>query len=105
MLKLAYSSNAYMNFSVEEAIRRIAALGFAGLELLADVPHAWPAGLLGERKQTIRNCLARHGVEPSEYHLLSDHGVRKRYRTDYDPDEAARVLDELAASLGARDAA
>lgn len=53
----------------------------------------------------VRNCLARHGVEPSKYHLLSDHGVRKRYRTDYDPEEAALVLDELAASLGARDAA
>ena len=47
----------------------------------------------------VRNCLARHGVAPSEYHLLSDHGVRKRYRTDYDPEDAERVLDELAASL------
>ena len=65
MLKLAYSSNAYMNFSAEETIRRIAELGFAGLELLADVPHAWPAGLLGERKQAIRNCLARHRLEIS----------------------------------------
>jgi len=53
----------------------------------------------------VRNCLARHGVEPSEYHLLSDHGVRKRYRTDYDPEDAGRVLEELSASLGARDAA
>ncbi|NLS91381.1 MAG: sugar phosphate isomerase/epimerase [Planctomycetaceae bacterium] len=62
MFKLAYSSNAYMNFSVEETIRRIAALGFAGLELLADVPHAWPAGLLEERKQAIRDCLADNGL-------------------------------------------
>lgn len=62
MFRLAYSSNAYMNFSVEETIRRIAALGFAGLELLADVPHAWPAGLLEERKQAIRDCLADNGL-------------------------------------------
>jgi sugar phosphate isomerase/epimerase len=61
-MKLAYSSNAYMNFSVEETIARIAALGYEGLELLADVPHAWPAGLLEERKQAIRDCLARHGL-------------------------------------------
>ncbi len=57
---LAYSSNAYLNFSIEETIARIAALGYQGLELLADVPHAWPAGLLEERKQAIRDCLARH---------------------------------------------
>ena len=58
--KLAYSSNAYLNFSIEETIARIAALGYEGLELLADVPHAWPAGLLEERKQAIRQCLDRH---------------------------------------------
>lgn len=62
MFRLAYSSNAYMNFSVEETIRRIGALGFAGVELLADVPHAWPAGLLEERKQAIRDCLAKNGL-------------------------------------------
>jgi len=59
-MKLAYSSNAYMNFSVEQTIARVAALGFAGLELLADVPHAWPAGLLPERKLAIRDCLEQH---------------------------------------------
>ncbi len=62
-MKLAYSSNAYMRYSVEETIQRISvALGYQGLELLADVPHAWPAGLLEERKQSIRNALERHGL-------------------------------------------
>jgi len=61
-MKLAYSSNAYLNFSVEEAIARIARLGYAGLELLADVPHAWPAGLLDEQKRAIRDCLEKHGL-------------------------------------------
>ena len=41
-MRLAYSSNAYQNFSIEETIARIAGLGYAGMELLADVPHAWP---------------------------------------------------------------
>jgi len=62
-MKLAYSSNAYMNFSVEETIRRIAALGYEGLELLADVPHAWPAGLLRQQKQAIGDCLQRHNLQ------------------------------------------
>lgn len=60
MMQLAYSSNAYLKFPVEEAIARIAAIGYAGLELLADVPHAWPAGLLDERKAAIRHCLEQH---------------------------------------------
>ena len=53
----------------------------------------------------VRNCLARHGVEPSDHHLLSDHGVRKRYRTDFDMAEAERVLAGLAATLAAEPAA
>jgi len=61
-MKLAYSSNAYMRFSVQETIRRIASLGYAGLELLADVPHAWPAGILEEDKQAIRDGLRSHGL-------------------------------------------
>jgi sugar phosphate isomerase/epimerase len=60
---LSYSSNAYLNFSIEETIARIAGLGYAGLELLADVPHAWPAGLLEERKRAIRECLDRHQLK------------------------------------------
>lgn len=61
-MRLAYSSNAYLNYSIEETIARIAGLGYGGLELLADVPHAWPAGLLPERKQAIRECLDKHGL-------------------------------------------
>jgi len=61
-MKLAFSSNAYMRFPVEETIARIAGLGYAGLELLADVPHAWPAGLLEASKRSIREALARHGL-------------------------------------------
>lgn len=64
-MKLAFSSNAYLNFSIEEAIRRIAGIGYRGIEILADVPHAWPAGLLTQRKQSIRKALAESGVEVS----------------------------------------
>src|SRR5258708_19463042 len=59
-MKLALSSNAYLRFSIEETIECIAALGYRGIELLADVPHAWPAGLLEVQKQSIRDALAKH---------------------------------------------
>lgn len=61
-MRLAYSSNAYMRFSIEETIDRIARLGYEGLELLADVPHAWPVGLLEERKQSILRRLQERGL-------------------------------------------
>lgn len=62
-------------------------------------------GIDGCALACVRNTLARHGVAPTRYHLLSDHGVRKRYQTDFDPDEAERVLDGMAAALPAEPAA
>lgn len=50
----------------------------------------------------VRNCLARHGVEPATYHLLSDHGVRKRYQADFDVGEAEKVFDFIAEGLAAQ---
>ena len=61
-MKLAFSSNAYMHFSIEDTINKIADLGYTGIEVLADVPHAWPAGLLEERKRSIRETLAKRNL-------------------------------------------
>jgi sugar phosphate isomerase/epimerase len=74
-MKLAYSSNAYRNFSIEETIARIAGLGFAGLELLADVPHAWPAGLLEGQKAAIRKSLERHELAISNVNAFMMNAV------------------------------
>lgn len=59
-MPLAFSSNAYLHYSVEETIRRIAEIGYAGIEILADVPHAWPAGLLPERIDSLLAALDQH---------------------------------------------
>ena len=74
-MRLAYSSNAYLSFSIEETIARIAGLGYEGLELLADVPHAWPAGLLDQQKRAIRACLDRHGLAISNVNAFMMHAV------------------------------
>jgi len=74
-MQLAYSSNAYLQFSIEETIARIAQLGYAGLELLADVPHAWPAGLLEERKRAIRACLDEHKLRIANVNGFMMHAV------------------------------
>ncbi|MBN1855187.1 MAG: sugar phosphate isomerase/epimerase [Pirellulales bacterium] len=58
-MRFAFSSNAYLHYSIETTIERIASFGYSGIEILADVPHAWPAGLLSERKQSILDALAR----------------------------------------------
>ena len=61
-MRFAFSTNAYRRFPFEEAASRIAGLGYEGLELMADVPHAWPAGLLEGPKREIRAAMERNGL-------------------------------------------
>ncbi len=74
-MKLAFSSNAYLHFSVEETIRRVAQIGYAGIEILADVPHAWPAGLLPERVDSLRRALDDHRLEISNVNAFMMNAV------------------------------
>jgi sugar phosphate isomerase/epimerase len=113
-MKLAFSSNAYLRYSIQETISRIAALGYTGIELLADVPHAWPAGLLEEQKQAIRDSLAMHKLTISNINAFMMNAVadpRQPYwhPSWIDPDPHYRAIRrehtkralKLAAELGA----
>lgn len=113
-MKLAFSSNAFMHFSIEATIETIASLGYSGIEILADVPHAWPAGLLPERKESIRRQLELHRLTISNVNAFMMNAVadpRQPYWypgwTDPDPhyrairrEHTKRAL-QLAAELGA----
>ena len=74
-MKLAFSSNAYLHYSIAKTIERVASLGYTGIELLADVPHAWPAGLLDEQKQAIRAALDRHKLTISNINAFMMNAV------------------------------
>jgi sugar phosphate isomerase/epimerase len=74
-MQLAFSSNAYLRYSIDDTIARIAGLGYKGIELLADVPHAWPAGLLEEQKQAIRTALETHRIAISNINAFMMNAV------------------------------
>lgn len=81
-MRLAFSSNAYLNFSFAEAARRIATIGYRGIEVMADVPHAWPAYLLPEQKRAIRDAVEQNGLAISNVNAFMMHAVddpRQRY--------------------------
>jgi sugar phosphate isomerase/epimerase len=81
-MKLAFSTNAYLHFSFSEAVRRLAEIGYRGVEIMADVPHAWPAYLLPEQKQAIRDALKQHGLAISNVNAFMMHAVndpRQKY--------------------------
>ena len=51
MFRLAFSSNAFKKNTLDEAIDAIADTGYAGVELMADLHHAYPPTMDEPRRQ------------------------------------------------------
>ena len=49
-----------------------------------------------------RHCLARHGLKPDLHVQLQEFGVRKVQHQDFDPEEAQRIQQDVAAQLRSR---
>jgi sugar phosphate isomerase/epimerase len=81
-MKLAFSTNAYLRYPFPTAVQRLAEIGYAGVEIMADVPHAWPAYLLDEQKQAIRDALRANRLAISNVNAFMMHAVndpRQKY--------------------------
>jgi len=65
MVRLAFSTNAYTRYELPEAIERIASHGYDGVELLADVPHAWLPEFDDEDLAAVLDALDETGLAVS----------------------------------------
>jgi protein FrlC len=68
-MKISYNTWAYSSFPVwvpsyplDETIRRIAGMGYDGIEIGAAAPHAYPPHLSGDRRAEIRDLLDETGL-------------------------------------------
>jgi sugar phosphate isomerase/epimerase len=90
-MQLAFSTNAYLNHTFADAVTRLARIGYRGVEIMADVPHAWPAYLLPEQKQAIRDALAANKLTISNInafmmHAINDHRQKYWHPSWIEPD-------------------
>lgn len=76
-MKLAFSTNAYTRFSLSEAIEGIARAGFAGVEILADVPHAYPPDITPALTRDVAKCLEKTGLSVSNINCNCSFGYWK----------------------------
>lgn len=61
-MRLGYSTNAFVNFSLCEAVEKIAQLGFGGIEILADRPHLYPPDFDPPRIEALRRRIEGKGL-------------------------------------------
>src|SRR3972149_12027259 len=64
-MKFAFRSNAFRKYSLEETISIVSGAGFRGIEIMADVPHAWPPDLKPSDRGRDLRALKDHQMEVS----------------------------------------
>jgi sugar phosphate isomerase/epimerase len=85
-----YSTNAYVKFTVAEALERIAGLGFQGVEIMCDRPHLYPPDFDAQALDGIADTLARHGLKVTNLNSFTLFAVGDTYLPSWIEPEAAR---------------
>lgn len=110
-MKFAFSSNAFLRYNLIEAIRVIAAVGYEGIEIMADVPHAYPLHLTDRDVDEIRTALRNSGLQISNINAFMHHADGDTYHPswiEHDPALRAKRIQytlhciDLAEKLAAR---
>src|SRR5262245_35819324 len=111
MIRLAFSTNAFKKSTLDEAIDTIAKIGYSGVEVMADVPHALPAKLDAKQISEIKRRIEGGGQNCSNINAFTLFACGDTYHPTWiEEDPALRVTRvehtirsvELAAELGAK---
>jgi sugar phosphate isomerase/epimerase len=110
-IRLAFSTNAFKKNTLAEAIDAIAQAGYAGVELMADVPHAYPPAFTQPQREATKRQIASLGLTVSNVNAFTLFARGDTYHPTWIEDDASlrelrirHTLDsiELAAEFGAR---
>lgn len=62
-MKFSFSTNAFVRYSVFDAVKRISEAGYAGVELLADVPHLYATSVTDKALGELQTLLDSTGLQ------------------------------------------
>ena len=82
-MRLAFSSNAYTNYSLSESILDISQIGYDGVEILCDVPHAFPLPLSEDKITEIKKALTKNRLEISNLNAFTLFGITDTYHPSW----------------------
>ena len=106
-----YSTNAFKKFSLSEAIEKIAAIGFKGVEIMGDRPHLYPPDFGETHIKKLNEVVQKNKLIVTNLNSFTLFAVGDTYLPSWiEPDKARReirirhTLDSLriAKSIGCR---
>lgn len=90
---LGYSTNAFVNFTLEDSIDKIAALGFAGVEIMGDRPHLYPPDYDEAAVDALKKRIRARRLKVTNINSFTLFAVGDTYLPSWiDPDPARRQL-------------
>lgn len=109
-MRFAFSSNAFRRYSLFETMKILTATGYEGIEIMADVPHAFPLHLSEKDVAEIRSALQDTGLQVANINAFMHHAEGDTYHPSWieqDKSLRAKRVDytlrciDLAKRLGA----
>ena len=83
VMKLAFSTNAFKNYSLDEAISIISKLGYDGVEILCDIPHAYPRDMSESRIIDIQSLISKKGIAVSNLNAFTLYATGDLYHPSW----------------------
>jgi len=90
---LSFSSNAFKKFSLDNAIREISKIGYKGVEILCDIPHAYPPQFSEEQAKKIKNLISDLNIGISNLNAFTLYAIGNVYHPSWI--EAENKLREI----------
>jgi sugar phosphate isomerase/epimerase len=88
-----YSTNAFVKFSLIEAIEKIAALGFQGAEIMCDQPHLYPPEYGGPELDNVKQALVQHDLKVTNLNSFTLFAVGDTYLPSWiEPEKERRDI-------------
>jgi sugar phosphate isomerase/epimerase len=88
-----YSTNAFVKFSLFEAIERIAGLGFRGVEIMGDRPHLYPPDFGEQDLARLKKTISEHALELININSFTLFAVGDTYLPSWiEPEEDRREI-------------
>jgi sugar phosphate isomerase/epimerase len=108
MIKLAFSTNAFKRYSLEDSIREIAKVGYSGVEILCDIPHAYAPTFKDDQVRSLKKTLALSNMQISNLNAFTLYAIGDTYHPSWIDDSRDVRIDHtiecirLAKRIGAK---
>jgi sugar phosphate isomerase/epimerase len=90
---IGYSTNAFVKFSLLEAVEKIARLGFRGVEIMCDRPHLYPPDYGEEKLARLKTLINECGLKVTNLNSFTLFAVGDTYLPSWiEPQEERREI-------------